>query len=67
MDTPRTHPARHLSPAEHLAVPVWMPPVTQETAHLARLPTEEELRVRRVTAALRKRLNELTVNKETAR
>ena len=67
MSKPRTHPSRYLSPAEHLAAPVWMPPVTQETDHLARLPTEEELRVRRVTAAMRKRLIELANQKEPAR
>lgn len=35
---------------------ITLPPVKLETAHQARLPTEEELRIRRVIAALRGRL-----------
>jgi hypothetical protein len=38
---------------------ITLPPVTLETAHLARRPSDEERHIQRVTAALRGRLAEL--------
>lgn len=64
MDTPRTPFDRPLSPAEYLAAPVWMLPVSNRCAP-AQPVSEEEHERRRVRQALRMRLSELATKKES--